>query len=138
MEGVFNDFKGSLDKNSIVIGHSLGPAFILDQLEKLNHPIKAAFFIAPFISELNNPDFDKINKTFYKDFDWKKIKQNCPNFFLFQSDNDPYVPIQKAKELSGKLGVDYTLVKNSGHFNDAAGYKKFYLLLEKIKEQLKK
>ena len=132
----FKDFVQYLDKDSIVIGHSLGPAFILDQLEKLDHPIKAAFFVAPFISELNNPEFDEINKTFYRDFNWEKIKQNCENFYLFQSDNDPYVPIKKAEELSEKLGVNYTLVKNAGHFNESAGYKKFDLLLEKIKEQL--
>ena len=38
------------------------------------------------------------------------------------------------EELAGKLGVKLTLVKGAGHFNEAAGYKEFPLLLEKIKK----
>jgi len=134
---VFEEYKKDLNENSIVIGHSLGPAFLLDILEKLDNPIKAAFFISGFIGLLNNPDFDNINKSFVdRSFDWLKIKQNCPKFFVFHSDNDPYVPLEKAKQLAKNLGVDVIIVKNAGHFNEKAGYKEFNLLLDKIKSQL--
>lgn len=106
---VFENYKKYLDKNSIVVGFT----------GLLNHPI------------------DKINKTFVaKSFDWQKIKQNCPKFYVFHSDNDPYVPLEKAEELAKNLGVDVILVKNAGHFNEKAGYIKFELLLEKIKNEL--
>ncbi len=126
-------------RDTIVIGHSLGPAFLCNILSQLNHGIKAAFSVAPFISPLNNPDFDKVNKTFYignGDVDWEKIKMNCKMFYILHSDNDPYVPIEKAEELAGKLGVGVIGVKDAGHFNEKAGYKKFELLLEKIKEEV--
>ena len=74
---------------------------MLNILEKLDKPIKAAFFVAGFIGLLGKPDFDNINKSFVdKSFDWQKIKQNCLKFFVFQSDNDPYVPLEKAEQLA--------------------------------------
>lgn len=128
---VFKDHEKYLDKDTIVIGHSLGPVFLLTIIE--NKPVKAAFFIAPFVDELNNPDFDNINKTFYRKFDWNKIKQNCKKFFIYSSDNDPYVPLEKGKELAKNLECELKIVKNAGHFNEKAGYKQFPLLLEDIK-----
>ena len=134
---VFDDYKQYLNENSIVVGHSLGPAFLLNVLEKLDKPIKAAFFVSGFTGLLGNSEFDRINKSFVdKPFDWQKIKRNCPKFFVFHSDNDPYVPLEKAEEFAKNLGVNVILVKNAGHFNEKAGYTKFELLLEKIKNEL--
>ncbi|MDP2946614.1 MAG: alpha/beta hydrolase [Nanoarchaeota archaeon] len=134
---VFEKYKKHLDKNSIVVGHSIGPAFLLNILEKNDNPIKAAFFVSGFSGLLNDLNFDKINNSFAdKRFDWKKIKKNCQRFFIFHSDNDPYAPLEKAEELAKNLSVEVILVKNAGHFNEKAGYIKFNLLLEKIKSQL--
>lgn len=134
---IFNKYKNYLKKNSILVGHSLGPAFILNILERTNKSIKAAFFVSGFIDLLNNPNFDKINKTFVdKKFDWIKIKRNCKKFYLFHSDNDPYVPLKKAKRLAKKLDIQIIIIKNAGHFNEDAGYTKFDLLLDKIKNEL--
>ena len=134
---VFDNYKQDLNENSIVVGHSLGAAFLLNILEKLDKPIKAAFFVSGFLDLLGNSDFDNINKSFIeKSFDWQKIKQNCPKFFVFHSDNDPYVPLEQAEKLAKNLGVDIILVKNAGHFNEKAGYSKFDLILDKIKPLL--
>jgi hypothetical protein len=136
-KNVFSEYEKYLDKDSIVVGHSLGPAFLLSVLENLNKPIKASFFVAGFTSLLGNPIFDEVNKTFVeKSFDWRTIKQNCAKFYLFHSSNDPYVPTSEADKLSKNLGVESELVKNAGHFNEKAGYIKFDLLLDKIKCEL--
>lgn len=136
-KNVFSGYEAYLDKHTVVVGHSLGPAFLLSVLEDLDEPIKASFFVAGFISLLNNPTFDEINKTFIeKSFDWEIIKQNCGRFYLFHSDNDPYVPTSEADKLSDKLGVESVLVKNAGHFNEQAGFMKFDLLLDRIKVEL--
>ena len=133
----FEEYKQFLDEETIFVGHSLGPAFILNVLEGLNKPVKAAFFVAGFVGNLNNPEFDELNKSFAdRVFDWGKIRENCGRFFVFYSDNDPYVPIQKAQILGQMLGTEPIIVKEAGHFNDAAGYTKFPVLLEKIKSLL--
>jgi Predicted esterase of the alpha/beta hydrolase fold len=130
---VFERYKKHINKKTIFVGHSIGVAFLLRVIEGLDKPIKAAYLISGFIELLGNPVFDDINKTFVeKKFDWRKIKTNCQKFYLFHSDNDPYVPLEKAQKLAKKLGEKIILVKNAGHFNEKAGYKKFELLLEKI------
>lgn len=129
---VFEDYEKYLDGDSIVVGHSLGPAFLLSVLERLDHPVKAAFFVAGFVRDIGNPDFDRINRTFYREFDWEKIRKNCGHFEVIHSDNDPYVPMSRAEELAGNLKVKLQIVKNAGHFNESAGYERFGLLLSKI------
>jgi len=137
----FSDgYGGLVDEDSILIGHSLGPAFILSLLEKLNipKPLKACFFVSGFLGLLNNEEFDKINKTFTtKEFDWKKIKQNCEKFHIIHSDNDPYVPLEKAKELAVKLDSEVKVIPQAGHFNESSGYTSFPELLNLINEELK-
>jgi len=136
-KNVFREYEEYLDKKSIVVGHSLGPAFLLNVLGGLNEPIKASFFVAGFISLLGNPTFDTINKTFVdRSFDWRTIKQNCANFYLYHSDNDPYIPMSETEKMSKKLGVEFVLVKGAGHFNKKAGFDKFDLLLDNIKSEL--
>ncbi|MCK5282632.1 MAG: serine hydrolase family protein [Nanoarchaeota archaeon] len=131
---VFQKYEQYLDEDSIMIGHSLGPAFILNLLEKIEKKIYTSFFVSGFIGQLNNLDFDEINKSFAdKVFDWNKIKESCKRFILFHSDNDPYIPLNKAEELKEKLDAELIVVKDAGHFNTVSGYDKFEELLEKIK-----
>jgi len=124
-----------VDKETIFIGHSLGPAFILSILEK--RPCKACFFVSGFLGLLGNSEFDELNKTFTtKEFDWDKIKQNCKKFFVFNSDNDPFIPIERGKQLADKLNTELIIIKNAGHINAEAGYTKFPQLLEVLSESI--
>ena len=133
---VFEEYKDYLNTSSVTIGHSAGVAFILNVLERIEHQIRAAFLVAGNVGLLHN-EFDQLSSTFTdKPFNWNKIKQNCKKFYVFHSDNDPYVPLRYGEEIAEKLGVELTLVKNAGHFNEKAGYTKFDLLLEKIKKEL--
>jgi predicted alpha/beta hydrolase family esterase len=125
--GVMKRFK--LDENTILIGHSVGATFILSMLEKSK--VKAAILVAGFCSPLGNK-FDKINDSFYKDFNWQKIRANCNEFVVINSDNDPYVPLKNAKKLADSLGVKLVQVKGAGHFNADAGYRMFPELLQYI------
>ncbi|MDD5625593.1 MAG: alpha/beta hydrolase [Patescibacteria group bacterium] len=136
---VFKKYNRYLDKDSIVIGHSLGPSFLLSVLEKLNHPIKAAFFVAGFTGLIGRGDFDKLNKTFTtQSFNWVKINKNCKKFFVINSNNDPYIPLEKGKMLAKNLNTKLIILKNAGHINKDSGYVKFDFLLNKIKKYLKK
>jgi uncharacterized protein len=130
--GVFKDYK--IDRDTILIAHSLGPAFILNLLEIGDKRVRACFFVSGFIGLLNNSNFDSINKTFTdKEFNWERIKNNCKKFYLYHSDNDPYVPLAKAKELKEKLGAKLKIIDKAGHFNSESGYIKFEELLKDIK-----
>ncbi|MDO8537727.1 MAG: alpha/beta hydrolase [archaeon] len=133
----FSKIEQELDKNSIMVGHSLGPAFIMNVLQKRNSLIKSAFFVAGFTQLLGNATYDPLNKSFVeKGFDWKKIKQNCKKFYLFQSSNDPYVPLKEAQLLAKNLGEKLIIVEKAGHFMKSDGFARFELLLDEIKKEL--
>ncbi len=121
------------DSNTILVGHSLGASFILSFLEKRNLPIKATFLVSGFIGPIGNEKFDDLNKDFTeKEFNWEKIKNNAGKIFLYHSDNDPYVPIEKAFELAKYLSVDPIIINSAGHFNLRAGYDRFEELYNDI------
>jgi hypothetical protein len=128
-------FKENLE-NSILIGHSLGAPFILNVLNQWNCKIKVAFLVSGFVGHLEVKDEPNINDFSERKFDWDKIKSQCSKFYIIHSDNDPYVPLEKAKELAQKLGVEVILVKNGAHFQSQSGFDKFDLLLEKIENEL--
>ena len=134
---VMENYKEYFNNETIVIGHSIGVGFLLNVIEKLETPIKAAFFVSGWVGLLNDP-LDEINKTFIdKKFDWVKIRKNCENFYVFNSDNDPYIPLELGQDLADNLETDLILVKNGGHINAKAGFLEFSLLLEKIIKELK-
>lgn len=132
--GTFEQYADQINKNAIFIGHSLGGLFMLSLLEK--YKIKMAVFVASF-GELPGNKFDDGMLTFVpsvrQNFDWQKIRQNCEQFFVFHSDNDPYVKLRIAQKLAENLGVDVTIVEGAGHFNGSAGYTEFPLLLRRLR-----
>lgn len=134
---VFDAYRQYLGSDSILVGHSIGVAFILNVLEGLDRPVKAAFLVSGFKALIGIPEFDEINRTFVeRRLDWNKIRKNCEKFIMFHSDNDPYVPLANAEEVAKNLGIKIILVKGAGHFNQKAGYTSFDLLFEKMKEEI--
>lgn len=136
---VFKLFQKQVDENSIFIGHSIGANFVLHVLEKSDKKAKAAFIVAGAISPVVDPKntVNEINKTFYKKkFNWKKIRENCKDIQVISSDNDPYITLKLAEEISKPLGVTLTIIEKGGHFNKKAGYEKFPQLLDMVEDVL--
>jgi len=135
---VFASFEGTLKDDAVFIGHSVGCAFILSLLEKLERPARAAFLVAGWTGSLGIPRFDTINRSFAeRQFDWDRIRAGCRQFHVYASDNDPYVPLGLSAGLAKNLGAQLNLIKGGGHFNDAAGYKRFGVLLGDVIEALR-
>ena len=124
---------GAINSNSILVGHSLSPAFILHLLQSLDHSIFGTFLVVPFIRLLNLPEIDEVNITIVKGpIDWNKIKKNMGTIKIYASDNDPYVPFEAVRDIADKLGVDITLIKRAGHINESSGYTEFPLIRDDI------
>lgn len=128
---------GTYPPDLLMVGHSLGSAFILRKLEQLKKPIKAAYLVSGFLGSIGQPQFDEINANFFeKPFDWKVIRKNCQRFYVYNGDNDPYVPLDMGRELARKVGVRIRIVKGGGHINAASGYREFPRLLKDISSLL--
>lgn len=123
-------YEADITPETILVGHSLGGAFALNIAER--YAIRATFLVASVFGPVFEA-FDEGMKTFaQRDFNWPLILKNCPHFEIFQSDNDPYIKLEVAKNLSGHLNTPVTLIPGAGHFNQSSGYKEFPLLLERI------
>lgn len=121
-----------INYDTVMIGHSLGAAFILNYLEQTDKEIKAAFLVAGYHKMLDN-EFKELNKSFVgKKFNWNKIIENCENFYVITSDNDPYIPLEVNRQLNILVDGELHIIKNGGHLNSKAGFDKFPFLLELI------
>lgn len=129
---ILKNYEQYIDEDTILIGHSLGGIFTLRILERLIHPVKAAFFVGTPIGVRPILNFERDNAFSGFDFDWRTIKKKARDFVVFQSDSDPYVGLENGKELARNLGVELSFVPNAGHFNKKAGYMRFEQLKEKI------
>ena len=118
---------------SIIVGHSLGAPFIVDLLNEWDIKMKGAFFVGGFVGHLesNEPNVSDFSE---RDYNWEKIKNSCEHFVVLNSDDDPYVPLEKGRMLAEKLGIEVTVVPKAGHFQSQSGYETFPLLLQKIEE----
>lgn len=128
----FTEYNDYVDENSIIIGHSLGGLFLLRVLERLEHPIRAAFFVsAPVgVKPIRFYDSDLAFSGF--DFNWNKIRSSARYFEVWHSDNDPYVSLANGEKLAEELGVKLNFIPNAGHLNAESGYTTLPDLLEKI------
>lgn len=121
-------------KGSILIGHNLGVPFILNVLNQWDVKAKAAFLVSGFFGHLEAKGEPNLDDFAERNFDWEKIKQNCDNFYVIHSDDDPYIPLERAEQLARNLGIEVILVRGGEHFQAQSGFKTFDLLLEKIDE----
>lgn len=126
-----------IDENTVLIGHSTGAVFILDILDERDLDIEAAFLISGFTGKLHDKRFDPLNETFAeRDFDFEEIRNSAGKIFVFHSESDPYVPLEKAAELAPKLDADLQLVADAGHFNTESGYTDFPELWKRLEKLL--
>jgi len=117
----------AFDEETVLVGHSLWALYILHLLDRERVvPIHHAVLVSWFTTLLGNEEFDELNKDFYrKDFDRERIKTNAKKISIFHGDDDPYVPIEQAKDLEKRLWSELHLIKNGWHLNEAAWYREF-------------
>ncbi len=125
-------FLETADKNTILIGHSLGGTLVLRMLEKLPRTIRACFLVAP-VSEIMRNDFDSLVSTFINhSFKWEKIRNHAKSIVIFHADDDPYIPLSHARRLANNLDARLTVIAGGKHLNASAGFQAFPLLRDSV------
>lgn len=100
-----------VDKETIVIGHSLGAVLMLRLAER----VKFAKGIALAVWDYN--DLTPEHQSFWEEMtDHKTIIENVPEWVVLLSDNDPYVTKFIGNEVAGRLGAKVVEVGEKGHF----------------------
>ena len=123
-----------IDKNTLVVGHSSGAILGLLLLQS-GYNVGALIAVSIFID--NSLNWDPNERLFDVDFDYDKLRANRSKRLIINSDNDPYVPLEKAEEIAGKSRTELLVIKNQGHFNleQSEDYKQFPKLLEILTER---
>jgi predicted alpha/beta hydrolase family esterase len=131
---IFKQLLPIINEKTILIGHSTGCVFILNALNDLEIDVKAVFMAVPFIEKGNHEYMDSLNESFVeKDRDRLKIKSRSPHFTVYYSDNDPFIAPAICQHAAEFVDADCKLIQGAGHFNQAAGYTTFPILLNDIK-----
>ena len=86
---VFEKAIVKLAPDVVLVGHSLGVAFILRILERTRQPIGGCFLVSGFLGDLGLPEFDKVNADFVTaPVNWKRVRENCGEVHVYNGDND--------------------------------------------------
>ncbi len=127
--------KNKIDKNSVLIGHSAGGAFLVRWFSETNKKIKKLILVAP---ARKLPGMKKRYIDFY-DFETKKnIRTNVGEISIFISDDESPGIKQSVKLYEKEFGIEAIELKNKGHFTEKSmGTKEFPELLNEISSNQK-
>ncbi len=106
--------------NSVVIGHSSGSVAILGLLETLPHDMRlhTAILVGAFTKRLSeSPSWEMLQELFHEPFNFESINQKANQFIFIHSNDDPYCPIDDARELCEDLSGKFIEFEGMGHFS---------------------
>ena len=129
---VMDSYRPFLNENTTYVGHSIGPAFISSYISNNRLKAKNLFFVAPVLGEINAPDYNAVNKTFFQSEKWRIIPELTDKRICYISKTDPYVPNELSENFANIINAQKVYVDNAGHFNTYAGYLQFEMLLKDI------
>lgn len=130
---------GSIDDETILIGHSIGTQTILRFVEHLpsNIRIGKIVLVAAWL-HLTNETWDEdytteIAKPWVNTkINFEAVKQHCMDITFIQSDNDPYVPTSDIEVFREKLSAKIIMLKNAGHISAESGFSQLHEVMELI------
>jgi uncharacterized protein len=128
------------DKDTYLIGHSIGCQTILRYLETLptDSKVGGVILLAPWMhldetTIQEEPDSIEIAKQWVETpIIWEKVKSHTSNFIAIFSDNDPYVPSSEKDLFEKNLRAKTILEHNKGHYNESDGVIEVPAVLEEI------
>ena len=111
----------SIDKDTIVVGHSLGGAVVYKLLERVKSQIAKAILVDPvYKPEYNDKPRPAVLKSTDWKFDWQKIKNHANEFVVVGDKNFPIIKEEHLRELSLNLSCGLWMVNPSvPHFSSS-------------------
>jgi leucyl-tRNA synthetase len=111
--------KVKFDKNTVIIGHSLGSVVSYRILEKLKTPIKKLILVGGLIEPKFRGDKPRFAAKYLMSwkFDIKKIKKNAREIIILEDDNDNIIADGESQVIQQQLGGEaHRLKAEKAHF----------------------
>lgn len=132
---IYEDFKKefqkqNITKDTVLVGHSCGCAFLVRWLGESKQEIKKLIIVAPWkIADQNN----QIKKEFYEYPIDESIKLRVDNIVIFTADDEDPDGKKSAKIFQGAIGGEMIELKKHGHYTlNGMGTEEFPELLDEI------
>ncbi|MEW6713719.1 MAG: alpha/beta hydrolase [Nitrospirota bacterium] len=125
---------GCLGQDTVIVAHSSACAFAVKYLTNRGLHVQRIVCVAGFNGFLSgNADFNKINAEFYITPEvLASANKYSRDIICFYSSTDPYLPLTTLSAFCSEIGGKAIEVTEGGHFNAAAGYSEFPLLLPHV------
>lgn len=127
---------GKPDKNTLLVGHSIGCQTILRYLEGLEKgkSIGGMVLVAGFLDlkNLSPEEMETIKPWLVKKINLRKVKSHVPNITAVFSDNDTWVSLKNEEIFKKELDAKTVILQNKGHFSGSDDVTEIPVVLEEI------
>jgi pimeloyl-ACP methyl ester carboxylesterase len=116
-ESIWLPFLASLgaDAQTVLIGHSSGALAAMRHAE--THRLLGSVLVGVCHTDLG--DRDEAASGYYdRPWDWDRIRHNQQWIGIFNSSDDPHIPIAEPRHVAARLRASYFEFEDRGHFTD--------------------
>ena len=104
------------DEDTILIGHSSGAVAAMRYAE--THQLLGSVLVGVCHSDLGDPG--EAASGYYRDpWHWQRIRDHQQWIAIFNSSDDPHIPIAEARHVAAQLKCSYFEFTDRGHFIDS-------------------
>ena len=124
---------GKPDKDTFLVGHSIGCQAIMRYLEKANAKVGGILFVAGWftLKGLGKEEQIVVKPWLETPIDTDKVKNSAKIIAIF-CDDDPYVPISNAEIFKKHLNPETVIETGKGHFSGEDGVTELPEALEAV------
>jgi uncharacterized protein len=118
------------DEHTILIGHSSGAVAAMRYAE--THQLAGSVLVGVCHSDLG--DSGEAASGYYREpWQWQRIRENQPWIGIFNSTDDPCIPVSEARFVAAQLKCSYFEFTDRGHFT---GDREFPEVVQFVRRQL--
>ncbi|MFA6428927.1 MAG: alpha/beta hydrolase [Patescibacteria group bacterium] len=134
---------GTPDRDTYLVGHSIGVQTILRYLETLDTPIGGVVTVGGWLSLKptaldNEEDIQTAQPWLTTPIVFDKVRTSASQIAAIFSDDDKYVPIENADIFRDRLGARIIMLSGKGHMGGEDGIMELPETLEEIKKMIGK
>jgi pimeloyl-ACP methyl ester carboxylesterase len=105
------------DEQTILVGHSSGAVAAMRYAE--THRLLGSVLVGVCHSDLGDA-FEAASGYYHRPWQWDRIRANQQWIGIFNSTDDPHIPIAESRLVAARLRSSYFEFDDRGHFTDAA------------------
>lgn len=111
-----------IDKETVIIAHSLGTLFVPKYLAEKNKSIDTFISVAGYVHFQGREDLEIINQDFEPTEDeFKRCHSLICQRYSIYSDNDRMNPVERLEKYAELLKAEKILIQGAGHFDPDSG-----------------